>query len=387
MRDYISMASLYNEVIDCRMIQLELEFYKLTRSQLKNLAEYCYLEIKKLVDDIFYIHWEWEDKHIASESLYKKICTSDGCPDFGFEGYVLGDTVYNEKTFRKHEQKLFFDTNASREGMCVSADYIEVFKRYFSDVETPEQYKSALSSIFNESGRKKTALWRCCDISGLFYTCPYTNYPNSYRGEYDLKVALPCLGDNAVSFSEKLVEILVGIASCFSNVSGRITLSPLQRPGRCSGHMKYFGAQIIPKDTSHRKEGYFDIEWNPYYYVCGAEWFNIISPLQLTHIPNIVKDTAALSDVFVQATSNGNVIVRSNKDILKTDIADFKKVKSVLYNALYPGYSKIRLSDLLNFKSFYSMTKPRIEWEYIPIFTDEIEVDDMYVIFKHINAD
>lgn len=40
MSDWISMATTFSEMVDCRMVQLELEFHQVTRGQLVELAPY-----------------------------------------------------------------------------------------------------------------------------------------------------------------------------------------------------------------------------------------------------------------------------------------------------------------------------------------------------------
>lgn len=381
MNGCISMATLQCEVVDCRMIQLELEYCQFAAQQVKLLAEYCFAETVELLDGAFYINWEHNNRRIKEDQLYKKIQNSCG---FDFTGYVFSNVVYNAKTFKSYQQRLFFDTTTPWEALEVPIDYKEAFRQHFENVTSADACKEALVKIFNENGRKKMALWHQWDVCGGFYQSPYTNFPDRYHGRYRLRVSLACLGSNAIPFSEKLSAFATGIAAQFPNISARVALSPIGIPSPCSGHMEYFGGRI-EGDKPHKEAGYWDIEWEPYYYLQGAEWFNILSPLQQTHVPDILQRVKSYPDIFAEVLPNGHISVQSRKTIVDTDVTDLLQMKLLLYNALYPGVSVIKLEHLFDRKLYRFMTKPRHRWEYVPMIAEEIEITKDSVLFRHKN--
>ena len=58
MSQYTSMAMTSGEIVDCRMLYLELELNQLTQSQLNNLSELCFDGMQELTDEISVSVWE-----------------------------------------------------------------------------------------------------------------------------------------------------------------------------------------------------------------------------------------------------------------------------------------------------------------------------------------
>ena len=61
-------------------------------------------------------------------------------------------------------------------------------------------------------------------------------------------------------------------------------------------------------------------------------------------------------------------------------------MKNLLYNALFPGKSKISFQQLFSNDPLEFRVKPRCEWECVPVFQDELVLCDDGVIFCHRNA-
>lgn len=236
--------------------------------------------------------------------------------------------------------------------------------------------------ILNEPGRKKEALWRLHDISGLFTSCRYRSDKSMFRGQFRLCIALPCLSQDVTGFTNALIDMIREAGVISANVSGRIALSPISSPASCSAHMLYFGG-AIENERSHMEMGLFESEWYPYTYFCGAEWFNYLSPLQASHLRGSARNGKDYGSFLTTVYPNGAISIKSKKAIDQVDVEDLKPIRKLLYEALYPGHCEICLKNLLDADTYGCFAKIRQEWECIPIFLEEIAIDQQHVFFAH----
>lgn len=382
MSDFVSMASTFYEKVDCRMVQLELEFHEASIKQLSELAEFCVLETNRLFSDSCYYQWKFKGRQLSLPTILEKIskCTSD--VDLSFDADVMSNIVYNSKTFRIYDRLIQEDSMGKWKDFSVSSDYSQYFCEWFSNIQTHEQYKDAILRIMHEPRKKKNALWRQHDISGSFMSHSYINSKSIFRGSFCLRTALTCLGDSVATFCEMLIEVILKAIKLFPNISARIALSPISSPAACSPHMMYFGGQVR-EDKTHVEMGILGCEWYPYYFFCGAEWFNMLSPLQASHLTDLAERAVHYDNIWTTMYPNGATLVRLKKAIDQVDVADLVDVRKLLYKALYPGNSRINLTDLRNPNAFGFLAKPRQEWECLPIFPNEIAVDEQHILIQH----
>ena len=387
MNKYIPMLTYKGQVVDCRMIRMELEFHEMTHDQLKQLAILWYNELQNITQDAFYVDWDIDGRKTKTKNIVSKIESASSYVEFCFSGDVLSDTVYNSKTYKKYDHDLLypelFAPDAPTLSNFRSADYDEVFAEYFSDAKSPEEIKNAILKIFGEKGRKQLSTWYGHDIMGGFYSVPYDIDNGLYFGELNIKIPLLCLSDDAVEFVRELENFAIQVANIWSNISGRIALTPMDYPGSASAHMEYFDGYHIDDPRNIKKEDYQENEWKPYHYLCGAEWFNIVSPLQRTHLPNIMDKAKSFENVITRELSTRSLVVRSVKEIVFADIDELSDIKRLLYRALYPGELVRTLKDVLNPCVYGLGVKPRSKWELLPMFPEEITVYEDKVIYHH----
>lgn len=384
MRDFESMATHRFETVDCRMLQLELEFYRLALPQVKALAELLLSGVQELVCESFYVDWRMGGRKIQPRKLPEAISKSNRHIDYGFCGDVVSNVVYNAKTYSQYDKQLRYDVTTSYEAQSIPQDYPEQYREIFANIKSPQDCKRALLGIFNATGKRMMALWRMHDLVGGFSADPYIGRTELFHGEFHFRVASACLGNGIQLFADKLVRLLCRASSLVSNLSGRVALSPIPLPSPCSGHMEYFGDEYEGCDEL-RDSGYEDHEWLPYYYLRGAEWFNILSPLQQAHLPVIEAEAPAYPDLVLEQFPEGGMIVRSVKNIAETDIPEYLSLKKLLYNALYPGKSEMLLSVLMDPDAYGFMAKPRRRWEYVPVWDEEITVLHDRIVFSHVS--
>lgn len=236
-------------------------------------------------------------------------------------------------------------------------------------------------NIFYAPGKKKISLWRNHDASAFFVSHRYSEDCNMYRGSFIFRIALLCL-NYASELSGQLINMAVQASSISPNINARIALSPISSPSPCSAHMMYFGGKV-EGDGSHITAGIREQEWYPYYYIQGAEWFNLLSPLVSSRLPALVSEAQKNNHIITAIYPNGVISLRSTKEIDQIDVRDLRDLRTLLYPVLYPGNSKIKFEHLNDPNAFGYLAKPRQQWEYLPILDDEITFDNHAVYFHY----
>ena len=382
MTKLISMASSFGELVDCRVLHLDLEFFQLSKNQLASFAESCYSSICDLLKDEFYTQWVWNSRKTSKSRIEKNLATGRKYYSFGCEADVISDVVFDSKSFRMYEKHYRNADLKYSSAWQISFDYKDIVCPKLNAALTPEQCKQITQEIFSLKGMKKLAQWEGHDVFSMFSCTQHENTDNLYYGDFVFYIAYSCLISNPTFFAEQLVTIVKQIGNQFKNVSGRVMLTPFSGISPYSPHMRTFYSDVI-QDGSHVQAGVKPHEWYQHYYSQGAEWFNLISPVQLKHIPNVVEDARKYPEIGTEHCKEGGVIVRLKKPIDQIDIDDLVPIKKVMYNALYPGKTKILLRSFCDPSKFGYMAKPRVAWENMPIFDDEIIINYDSLVFQH----
>ncbi|MBR6801336.1 MAG: hypothetical protein IKM61_06265 [Eubacteriaceae bacterium] len=382
---FTSMLSFRGQYIDCRMLKFEIDFYQCSWPELNAIATRIRHWLSEVIEHRAVLRWFYGDREIRSENIQTKIDNPDSGISFGFDGMIVSKEIYNQKSYKAFlKEAMYGSTYKLPPDADKTMNYKDVFMSYFQDIERNDEIKKSLLEIFDMSGMYPVSMWAGSDVSAFFHSNHYIEGAIKYCGKFDFAIALKSLGENVIHFSNEIIRFLKDFAIEFKNTSSRVNLSYFSILQHISPHMVYFGGRLN-KNPEHPEFDYGDSDMNKYAYVPGAEWFNIISPLQQQLLPNLLSESQKYPEVTTEVLPGGNMIVRSSKDIISTDIDEYKAIKSLLYNALYPGKSEIKMKDLLNFDAWGWGTKPRFYWEYVPMFEDEIEVLDDRVIFRHRN--
>ena len=378
------MALTYHEIVDCIVLHLELDFFLLNQQKLNALGDFLLQRTFELLKDAFFTRWDFNDRHVKPEALSSKILSNTKLLRFSFEGDVFSDIVFDLKSFKRYD-RIQRDMNIITPWPAsydkVSADYPVFFAKYFGNMPLADKCKEALLHVFNESNRKKLARWRDHDVGGIFFSHRHENYPDLYWGEFEFKIAYSCLGSHGISVSEKIAETACQIARDYTNVNARVALTPMWFTSPCSGHMKYFG--ILPNGFFSSQNNFNNHECRTFFYSRGAEWVNILSPLQLSHIHDFEGKAKKYPQISVETFAGGGKSVRLNKCIDQVDVIDLADIKKLLYDALWPGESTMPFKYLFDPNCYMYRTKPRPEWERVPIFEDEITVFEDRIVFQH----
>lgn len=376
---YKSMASSFSEIVDCRALQLELEFLSVTKKQLSKIAELCVVGIKKIIGNHIWGEYRFNNKRINEIQLLKQISDYPNSFNYTYEADIISSLVFNQKSFTSYSTLLNSSFYSRSMQMC--SDYSRLYNNYIHQDLTGDDWKNAILKIFYEKNKKKLSYWNAHDISCFFSCCRHSGQDKLFFGRFHFSIALDCIKLYVDEFSNLLKLFAIEISQEAANISGRITLSPIKLPEPCSGHMRYFGTNVA-EDGSHNMYGYIASEWYPYYYLQGAEWFNIISPLQQLHLPKLIEQADNYSDVKVLQVQD-KFVVKLDKSIANLNADDLIPIKQLLYNALYPGQFITNFNDILNLKYKAYPAKPRFDLEVIPIFENEIDILESGILFIH----
>lgn len=382
MNNFISMHTFQAEPIDCRLMQLEFHFSRITKKQLKDLSLYCIFECKKILDDAFFLEWHCGNSRIKEATLISKLKGQDNVFDFDFHGNVMSSFINNSKSLDKYNSNLFRHLNTSGASSSFSVDYWEAYRALFQGISEPEEICKNVLRLFTAEGKYFKQKWFGEDVVGHMFTCPYSNNSDLYYGHFDFRIALLCLGENAIPFSEKLISFLVRTTDIVADISGRIALSPTKPPSSSSAYMHYFGGG--PSYCPLGREAYMrEHEWINSCFLKGVEWYNLLSPFQTKRI----QQSEYPEEIIFIKLSNGGSIVTVPNNIKQVNISDLRSIKKFLYPILYPGGIEIPINALLDMKNISYVAKPRHQWESVPILECEISAIKDRVIIRYKTGD
>lgn len=261
----------------------------------------------------------------------------------------------------------------------VPPDYRELFLRLMNDAgRDPDRIRDALLTLFSEEGRVPVMRSSTSDLQGSFACRPYENHPGKRHGRFSLQIPVSCVPGQVEALAQEMKGFLIEIGNEYTNLNAGVTMDAF--PLNYDPNMLYFGnTQSAELDGSHRFAACRPIEWYPTYFLNGAHWFNLISPLAAAHLPELTP--GAREKIKIQALANGPWSVALDTEIRSTDISDLVPVKRLLYPSLSPGGLKISLDLLLNCDTWSPMLKPRMYWERIPLFPEELTVTEQEVVF------
>lgn len=377
------MANKFEKIVDCRMVQFEVEFFMLTKSQVKSIAEYFLSKFACIFSNEFFQDWKLDGKKSNLNDILQKLQICNGKINFSCTADVLSPIIFNRLSYNKYDKQLFEPNDPKTwHHSSVSYDYCHFLNKLLPDLNDYTKSKEAVMKLFYEPNKAMQAVWRDHDSSLLFMSYPYTDNQDIFRGVFEFSIALQCL-IIPQKFANSIIKVAIDALTISENINARIALSPITSPSPCSAHMIYFGGSIseeinIPCDISL---GIRTGEWFPYYYIRGAEWFNLLSPLVSFRLPQLASTDACFENVEISKFSNGTITVKSRKDIEKIDTCDLYNVRLLLYPVLYPGRSRIDLKNLNNPNAFGYLAKPRQQWEYLPLFDNEVFVDNQSIYF------
>ena len=371
-----------NGMIDARYLHLEAEFFELEKSQSDFLLRSFVIWCESFFSEQFVVDWYWKERNVKVETLLEKI-KQEGTCYAGIEGAVRCQRIYNKKTFRAYKKELWYPITGGKRDTEIFEDYFDFYRERVAQINNKQiEWKDAILSFFNEPNRIAQTTIQHLEVEGYVIRTPYFSNADLFNGEIGLSIPIFCLNKQVSSVAEWFAIFLNEISCQIANMNGRVAVTPMDGSSKCSGHMKYFGnesrLQLGPVPN-----GYFPIEWYPYYYICGAEWFNVISPLAQAHLPMLFDDAENIPEIFVKKHSNGSVNLKLQMNPDLVDVSDLRKMRDLLYNGLYPGMKRMVKKYFLDPQRTGLLSKPRMKWEILPIHEEEIIETEDEILFVH----
>lgn len=371
-----------NGMIDARYLHMEAEYFELEKKQadffLKSFVTWC----ESFFSDQFIVDWYWNGKKIKAETLLD-IIKRECAGVIGVEGAVLCETIYNKRTLHAYKKSLLYPVFGDKTDIEVSGDYFTFYREQATKIRNKQvDWKNAVLSFFYETNRIGQTTVQRLEVGGYATKIPYHTKANLFYGDIGLSIPIFCLGEQISQVANKFTMFLDKLSEEIVNLNGRVAVTPINYPSKCSGHMKYFGNDVRLQ-VGPAPNGYTLKEWYPHFFICGAEWFNVISPLAQTHLPTLYVDAGKFPEVMVTKHSNGsiNLKLRMRPDLV--DVGDLQKMRDILYDGLYPGLGRILKKDFLNPLDTSFLSKPRIKWEIIPVHEEEIIETEDEILFIH----
>lgn len=377
----LTSTALYTgEAIDGRCLILAAEFYQISKQEALEMADDITGWIKDLLQGGFVSKTFIGGKPVGkgrplcglSDSLSSNLGWS-----FGIEGMVNSPVVHNIKTFNQYFRNIRQGSyKAAQITPGVSIDYGNYWDSIFPEATDSMREKQNYLRIFQEKGKHLISAYTLPDVQASLFFTPYQKIPNFFYGSFAIRISSFCLGNAVIDMAETFELFAKQLSEKYIKLNARVMLQPPTLYP--SPYMHYFGTDG-KTDGSHIKYSCTEHEWYSRYYIPGAEWCNILSPLARKHLPDVHYSEA----VQTHELSGGGLMVKSNRPILQYDVPDAMEVKRFLYPALYPGRSAIPLSVFRNKIQKESMSNfPRSNWAVVPMFENEIEIVSTYLVFS-----
>lgn len=360
-------------LIDCRHLNISGHFYELSDEQTLRLQEMFWQTVNNYLEEDCVLKWYFDDRSPRDQRHMFHGNRPYGCMEF--QSYAKGSIVYDPKSFRAHLRSIntFFPSLAVIKAR--EMDYGEGYLDYYYDLLealTPGQIKEKIISLFSLSGKKDIRYYDGLDASGgVISRKDHENLSGCY-GSFSIEINSFCLEDRLDEAAAYFAEFLRDLSLTFRNVNATIGLNSKVYD---SWHERYFG--WIPRQILGDQQAEKCWRDSKYYFLNGAEWFNIISPVTRELFLNSVSLSS--DKVDVSELENGALIVKAQSPVSVENLEAYYDMKKLVYKALRPGYSKIHMDEIRKMPRW----GPRAHWELIPVFEDEVTVQFGNIIFSH----
>lgn len=369
--------------VDVRYLTMEGEYYCFSDAEANSFLLSFLVFIKDFAGEQCLYFWSTMPRCPRFEKdPMKLLCGNDIL--FAAEGVVRGETIANKADFRKWSRELYYPSTPQQE-QTIPDDYAIYFQDILDVVNVGEKsWSEALLDLFSLPGKIPMLPFRRSEVGVYAEKIDSIFELDKKDGEFSFAVPLYCLNQSVDSAAEEMASFLRRTAEKLPTLNARVMISEPPSISKASAYMTYFGDttiefnQRIPKGVPSRS-------WTYTNYLCGAEWFNIVSPIARGKLPFLEEEKERYSDICVECLPNGCAVVYYKGAISDFGLKDLFGMKQLLYDALVPGESHLYP---LKFADFHSgldnyQTKPRMLWENVSISGDEITAEGDVITIKH----
>ena len=384
--EFQTLSDQLGKLTDQRRLFFEIEFHRVSTETAKQ-AEISFFELlSAFFEQQFVTIWKFGSRAVSGKRILEEIETSQTfVTSISVQANVRSEKIKTKKDFREYLHKRLYYVRAKLPAPT------ETYLRYFDEHIRPrvgrdDELKTALLLLFREEPRANYDEWNGIDADGQFLASARDPTDPLRHGSIKFSIALECLVNNIDQTAENFLRFVEKLCGILRNANGRVGICTRARWGarHFSDYSSYFSQDYHTTnagfDQSHLAVPAAPSEWYPFYYIHGAEWGNVISPLTQRLLPGIFeKVPATITRIELR---NGGLVVQSKHSISDFTMNDCAEMKCILYPALYPGCSRRVLTPSMSMQELWAHG-PRSHWEMVPVDENELTVIESTAFFHH----
>ena len=255
-QDILSTAEQVGNVIDGRNLTLAIEFYQLSRAQVKALCENALCWLEELTGNGF-VRKQFNSSD-RSTTLQKALIELQERVRTGFywsyqmSAFVNSPVVYNIKSLNQYKRRSV-EILHEKQLDFTSTDYVAYWEGLFPEGRpADDRIKQNIVRLFNEENRKAMTGVCAPDVRALASICSYERNSGLYWGFFRVGFSAYSLNQHLNDMARRFVEFGLHMSETYININARVQLQPPVVGYSCS-YMRYFGNDARV-DQSHVKE-------------------------------------------------------------------------------------------------------------------------------------
>lgn len=387
----IRESSLLNKIetpVDCRYLTLACEFAGLTSEQIIDFSENIFQKINCLLSRQFVCSWRLNSHSVNVRSFTNRIVSllsNDMGILLSFMAAAKSEQLVNIRDMNSLLNNLQRSVGGTR-GLYVnvSIDFPCFWDHLFTDeIPSSNDLKKNIFRIFHAKNKKNVSYCTTPDCMGKFIATPDKKNSTLFSGSLCIQFGAHCFIDEILNMSNLFISWLESFSYKYLNLNGRVMLQPVGNWKGASPSMRYFGNNPY-FDGSGADASLDERSWYSIYYLYGVEWFNLLSPVAVTHLHDIPCCTHT-GNVCMRMLDNGSKIVASNNFLTDYDVEDAMELKLLLQPILYPGGSNMPIKTLFQPRNQWTSMRnhPRSDWAIVPIKEEEIDIIGTELVYRN----
>lgn len=372
-----SVAEMGGLIVDSRKLRFAGTFFSLPAETADNLIRDLYAYICEQFGDICVLDWEMRDRVVKDiEESLKKRKRKSGAYMMGLQGGIRCERIRNKTSFRQYLFDATYPSTPRTDNlpMLESVDYAPYYNlRVRPYMKNHFALKASVLRLFDLDRRMHLQKSGPLDVFAFIHVAPMMDRKDPdkppredlFSGSFYLDLASCSLGDELDLWAERLCDFGRIIAEKYPRTNIRVEINP--QNDRC--YSAYYGLYPSQDDPILKKTRLR--AFSQEIYVTEVGWAHYISKETRTLGKlNLAGEDREL--LQIEELPNGALLVRAKRPISQMKMADLKAVKRCIYELILPREHCMGIKYRL-----------RSEWEYVPVFENELSITDEGYLFKH----
>lgn len=360
-------ATEYGKIIDCRKLVLSAHFFSVSSQRADSMAREFYRFVNDILGNECFIIWKFLGRPVRQfEETLQAEKRKNGFYEFAFEGDVHSEIVHSKSTFFKYNKQLLYG-NLPPEAPDTTLGYLSYLEQNIGPLTDEDSFLDRIIALFdNEYNYHRDRLY-VHDIQGSFSCVPVEVKSNLFAGDFSIDIASFCLGKELDFWA----EILYCFGKDFSKLHPNTNIS-IDYNSDIDAYLHYFNrySEHAPIELRNKILGYYV----KYFYIDAIGWRNILCESSRRIDPRLESKIGS-KHIIAEELGNGAICVGTQAPLSKMLISDRKNLKRALYKVIFPGASTFPIE--------YSPHWLRQEWEYVPVFRNELSLKNDRIVFSH----